>query len=68
MVAKTVDELDDVIDAMVASEKFFLADIRVNKEENCFPMIPSGAAHFEMLLGPSDGPDLETSEEGKILV
>ena len=28
-----------------------IADIRVAKEENCFPMIPSGAAHNEMILG-----------------
>jgi acetolactate synthase-1/2/3 large subunit len=37
--------------------------------ENCFPMIPSGAAHNEMLLGPADkqagGP---VSEEGMVLV
>jgi len=54
MVAETVDELDGVIDAMLNSEKFFLADIRVAKEENCFPMIPSGAAHNEMILNSGD--------------
>ena len=26
----------------------------VDKTENCFPMIPSGAAHYDMLLGPDD--------------
>ena len=54
MVAETADELDGVIDAMLNSEKFFLADIRVAKEENCFPMIPSGAAHNEMILNSGD--------------
>ncbi len=54
MVAETVDQLDSVIDAMLETEGFFLADIRVAKEENCFPMIPSGAAHNEMILGLGD--------------
>ena len=31
-----------------------IADIRVEKEENCFPMIPSGAAHNEMILSSDD--------------
>ena len=46
------DELDGVIDAMIATNGPVIADIVVEKEENCFPMIPSGAAHNEMLLGP----------------
>ena len=28
-----------------------IADVRVDKAENCFPMVPSGAAHNEMILG-----------------
>ena len=47
-------ELDDVINAMLDSDKAVIADIRVDPAENCFPMIPSGAAHNEMLLGPED--------------
>jgi acetolactate synthase-1/2/3 large subunit len=31
-------------------------------------MIPSGAAHFEMLLGPNDQAEKPTSEEGMVLV
>ena len=54
MVAETIDQLDTVIDAMLETKGFFLADIRVAKEENCFPMIPSGAAHNEMILGLGD--------------
>ena len=68
LVAETVDELDDVIDQMLAADRFVLADIRVRQEENCFPMIPSGAAHFEMLLGPEDKSDHDTSESGMVLV
>jgi acetolactate synthase-1/2/3 large subunit len=54
MVAETINELDGVIDAMLESDTFFIADIRVEKEENCFPMIPSGAAHNEMILSSGD--------------
>jgi acetolactate synthase-1/2/3 large subunit len=45
-----------------------LVDVRVAKEENCFPMIPSGAAHNEMLLGPNDKAAKPVSEEGMVLV
>ena len=61
MVAETVDQLDSVIDAMLETEGFFLADIRVAKEENCFPMIPSGAAHNEMILGLGDSLESPTT-------
>ncbi len=52
MRARTVDELDDVINAMLDCPTAVIADIAVDQAENCFPMIPSGAAHNEMLLGP----------------
>ena len=66
--ARSVDDLDGVIDEMIAHDGPVLADIHVAKEENCFPMIPSGAAHNEMLLGPQDKADAATSEEGLALV
>ena len=62
------DELDDVIDAMIATDGPAIADIVVEKEENCFPMIPSGAAHNEMLLGPDEKAEAPVSEEGMVLV
>jgi acetolactate synthase-1/2/3 large subunit len=43
-------------------------DCLVTKDENCFPMIPSGAAHYEMLLGPEDKAGKPISEEGMVLV
>ena len=67
LVAQTSDDLDGVIREMLATDGPVIADIRVEKEENCFPMIPSGAAHNEMILGPEDSEDA-ISEEGKILV
>ena len=62
------DELDDAIDTMIATDGPVIADIVVEKEENCFPMIPSGAAHNEMLLGPDEKAEAPVSEEGMVLV
>ncbi len=61
-------ELDDVIDEMIRTPHTVIADILVKQDENCFPMIPSGAAHNEMLLGPDDQAERRTSEEGMVLV
>jgi acetolactate synthase-1/2/3 large subunit len=44
------------------------ADVVVDKVENCFPMIPSGSAHNDMILGPVDRQNREVSEAGKALV
>ena len=52
---------------MIETDGPVIADIRIEKEENCFPMIPSGAAHNEMILGPDDQ-EGAISEAGKILV
>ncbi len=66
--ATKVSELNDVIAEMLAADKAVIADICVDKFENCFPMIPSGAAHNEMLLGPADKAGQAVSEEGMVLV
>ena len=49
--ASTPDELDDKIKQMINVRKPVLFDCIVTQEENVFPMIPSGAAHNEMLFG-----------------
>ncbi|MHA1537855.1 MAG: acetolactate synthase 3 large subunit, partial [Alphaproteobacteria bacterium] len=62
-------ELDDLIAEMIACERPVIADIRIDKAENVFPMIPSGAAHNKMLLGPEDQAEGKpVSEEGMVLV
>ncbi|MDR3437666.1 acetolactate synthase 3 large subunit [Telmatospirillum sp.] len=66
--ADKVDELDDVIAQMIASDRSVIVDCRVDPAENCFPMIPSGAAHNEMLLGPKDETGGVVSEDGMVLV
>ena len=62
-----VSRLDATIDEMINTNGPVIADIRVEKEENCFPMIPSGAAHNEMILS-SDDKAADTSESGLALV
>jgi acetolactate synthase-1/2/3 large subunit len=67
--AKTIDDLDRVIREMLAIDGPVIADICVAKDENCFPMIPSGAAHNEMILAPGqEGGVAGVTDEGKVLV
>jgi acetolactate synthase-1/2/3 large subunit len=61
-------ELDDTIREMIAHDGLVVADIAVDPKENCFPMIPSGAAHNEMLFGPDDETEKPVSEDGMVLV
>ncbi len=68
LIAEKPSDVDGVIAEMIATDKFVIADIRVDQAENCFPMIPSGAAHYDMLLGPADRAAKPISEEGMVLV
>ncbi len=65
--AKTPDELDEKIKEMISVDKPVIFDCVVDKVENCYPMIPSGKPHNQMLLGPEDEKE-EVSDEGKTLV
>ena len=67
--AEHPDELDGKIMQMIESKKPVLFDCRVTKDENCFPMIPSGRAHNEMILGDA-AVDLDKviDDEGRIMV
>jgi len=66
--AESVDQLDSVIDQMISSKSAVICDVQVSKDENCFPMIPSGAAHYDMLLGPEDKQKKSVSKDGMVLV
>ncbi|SDZ37569.1 acetolactate synthase, large subunit [Jannaschia faecimaris] len=48
------DDLDEAIKEMLAYDGPVVFDCLVEKHENCFPMIPSGKAHNDMLLGDAD--------------
>jgi len=65
--ANKPDELDGKIAEMLSVNKPVIFDCVVDKVENCYPMIPSGKAHNQMLLGEQDEED-EISDEGKVLV
>ncbi|MBK8007824.1 MAG: acetolactate synthase 3 large subunit [Rhizobiales bacterium] len=62
-------ELDDAIKEMINVDKPVIFDCLVDKAENCFPMIPSGRAHNEMILGDAaESIGEAVTEEGKMLV
>jgi acetolactate synthase-1/2/3 large subunit len=65
--ANKPEELDTKIAEMLSVNKPVIFDCVVDKIENCYPMIPSGKAHNQMLLGPEGNND-EISDEGKALV
>lgn len=64
------EDLDDLIIEMIETPKPVIFDCRVSKLANCFPMIPSGEAHNNMIFGSeaSDDIEFEVSEAGKVLV
>jgi len=66
--AKTPEELDDKIIEMINTDRPVIFDCLVDKQENCFPMIPSGKPHNQMLLGPKDQEENKITEKGKTLV
>ncbi len=66
--AKTPDELDEKILEMINVDKPVIFDCVVDQNENCFPMIPSGKPHNQMLLGPQDQKSKKISGKGKTLV
>ena len=53
---------------MIAVKRPVLFDCRVDPTENCYPMIPSGAAHNEMILSDAEDEEPTVSDEGKMLV
>ena len=62
-----VDALDDGIAAMLAHDGPVMVDCRVAKLANCFPMIPSGAVHTDMILQANEVSG-EMSEDAQALV
>ena len=69
--AEKPDELDDAIQAMIETDAPVIFDCRVANLANCFPMIPSGKAHNEMLLldeATDDAVSTAIDEKGKALV
>jgi acetolactate synthase-1/2/3 large subunit len=67
--ATCLGELDATIQAMIDHPGPVVCEIVVDEHENCFPMIPSGAAHNEMILGPEgESRARGITDEGMMLV
>ena len=66
--ATKTSEVDDMILEMIKIKGPVIFDVCVDETENCFPMIPSGATHDKMLLGPNDEFSDGVSEDGMVLV
>ena len=67
IVCSDPDDLDDAIMEMLNHDGPVLFDCLVEKHENCFPMIPSGKAHNEMIMGDVDT-QTAIDAKGKVLV
>jgi acetolactate synthase-1/2/3 large subunit len=61
-------DLDDAIMEMLNHAGPVLFDCRVEKHENCFPMIPSGKPHNEMLLGENADTTNAIKSDGAVMV
>ncbi len=66
--AEKPHELDEKIREMVEFDGPVIFDCRVDPNENCFPMIPSGKPHNQMILGPSEKDENKITGKGKALV
>ncbi len=66
--AQNPEELDEKIKEMIKIDKPVIFDCLVDQAENCFPMIPSGKPHNQMLLGPKDQKENKITGKGKALV
>jgi acetolactate synthase-1/2/3 large subunit len=62
------NELDEKIQEMIDYDGPVIFDCHVDPAENCFPMIPSGKPHNQMILGPSDKEENKITGKGKALV
>ncbi|MGA1112506.1 MAG: acetolactate synthase 3 large subunit [Candidatus Pelagibacter sp.] len=61
-------ELDEKIQEMIDYDGPVIFDCHVDPAENCFPMIPSGKPHNQMILGPNDKDENKITGKGKSLV
>ena len=66
--AENPSELDEKIQEMIDYKGPVIFDCHVDPNENCFPMIPSGKPHNQMILGPNDQEENKIKGKGKALV
>ena len=68
IMAEKPSELDEKIREMLQFDGPVIFDCRVDPNENCFPMIPSGKPHNQMILGPNEKEENKITGKGKALV
>jgi len=68
VMAEKPNELDEKIREMLNFDGPVIFDCRVDPNENCFPMIPSGKPHNQMILGPNEKEENRITGKGKTLV
>ena len=68
IMADKPSELDEKIREMLQFDGPVIFDCRVDPNENCFPMIPSGKPHNQMILGPNEKEENKITGKGKALV
>ena len=61
-------KVDDTIKEMISIDRPVVCDVAVDPKENCYPMIPSGKAHNEMILGQDGKSGKAITGEGLALV
>ena len=66
--ADNPEDLEDKIREMINHNGPVIFDCQVDPNENCFPMIPSGKPHNQMILGPNDKQENKITGKGKALV
>ena len=66
LIVSDPEKLDDTIKEMIAYDGPVIVDCRVVKDENCLPMIPSGAAHNEMILYDITGDEIDEAGRGLV--
>ena len=62
------DQVDDVIKEMISVKGAVIVDMVIDPAENVYPMIPAGAAHYDMKFGPDEEIEEQSEDEGMVLV
>jgi acetolactate synthase I/II/III large subunit len=57
-----VADVDATIKQMLAIKGPVIVDMVVDQNENVYPMIPAGAAHYELVLGPDEKSEIKSKD------
>jgi acetolactate synthase-1/2/3 large subunit len=57
-----VNDVDKIINKMLTIKGPVIVDMIVDQNENVYPMIPAGAAHYELVLGPDEKAETKSKD------